>query len=491
MLSAVEKKSDQVYRWLLAYIDENKFSGNQRLPSENALCRKLSVSRETIRVAIDQLVAEGLVYKLKGSGTYFHREKVMTRDLNTDDALYKIGLVLQGQDTSANSGLIEGVRSVLTQEQVDLHVFLTDNKFCNERRCLETVVHQNFHGFIVDGVKSSILSPNLDCYKELYRRKIPVIFYNNFYRNLRCPRVTINDIECAHQLIGRLIDAGHSHIAGIFVYDNYQSVEKFQGMAEAMRNRGLELNDDYIKWCISDEAHNESYVRSIERFLKSIPKCTAIVCCNYIIYRLVMKTLQKMGKTVPEDYSLVCFDYSEETYRQEDVTCSVEQGFEMGRQLALRLMEMISTGECDDRNYTYVMKPILYDGHSIRKLKKVNKDSPGGSTALRENLFTGFVVPENVQQYAGAEAHRQRTAYTLRKSGCFQRHPNLACIRPGRAADKHMLRIPPGVCGPVPEMSGLWENQAHLQRYSGSDFPASTHPEHKSHRDKGFRHLLR
>ena len=32
MLSAVEKKSDQVYRWLLAYIDENKFSGNQRLP---------------------------------------------------------------------------------------------------------------------------------------------------------------------------------------------------------------------------------------------------------------------------------------------------------------------------------------------------------------------------------------------------------------------------------------------------------------------------
>lgn len=358
MLSAVEKKSDQVYRWLLAYIDENKFSGNQRLPSENALCRKLGVSRETIRVAIDQLVAEGLVYKLKGSGTYFHREKVMTRDLNTDDALYKIGLVLQGQDTSANSGLIEGVRSVLTQEQVDLHVFLTDNKFCNERRCLETVVHQNFHGFIVDGVKSSILSPNLDCYKELYRRKIPVIFYNNFYRNLRCPRVTINDIECAHQLIGRLIDAGHSHIAGIFVYDNYQSVEKFQGMAEAMRNRGLELNDDYIKWCISDEAHNESYVRSIERFLKSIPKCTAIVCCNYIIYRLVMKTLQKMGKTVPEDYSLVCFDYSEETYRQEDVTCSVEQGFEMGRQLALRLMEMISTGECDDRNYTYVMKPI-------------------------------------------------------------------------------------------------------------------------------------
>ena len=453
MLSAAEKKSAQVYRWLLAYIDENKFSGNQRLPSENALCRKLGVSRETIRVAIDRLVNEGIVYKVKGSGTYFHREKVMTRDLNTEDALYKIGLVLQGQDTSANSGLIEGVRSVLTQERVDLHVFLTDNKFCNERRCLETVVHQNFHGFIVDGVKSSILSPNLDCYKELYRRKIPVIFYNNFYRNLRCPRVTINDIECAHQLIGRLIDAGHSNIAGIFVYDNYQSVEKFQGMAEAMRDSGLELKDDYIKWCISDEAHNESYVRAIEKFLKGIPKCTAIVCCNYIIYRLVIKTLQKMGKTVPKDYSLVCFDYSEETYRQEDVTCSVEQGFEMGRQLALRLMEMISTGECDDRNYTYVMMAIP-SGRSRRQ----NKNSPGGHKCLRENLFIGSVVRENAQRFADVEEHRRKNVCMLRRIGCFRRHPSRACSHPGRAAGKHRLHILRAACGPVPETFGWWGN---------------------------------
>lgn len=370
MISPAEKKSNQVYRWLLAYIDENKFSGNQKLPSENALCRKLGVSRETIRVAIDRRVAEGMVYKRKGSGTYFHREKVMTRDLNSADAQCKIGLVLQGQDTSANSGLIRGIRSVLAQNQVDLHVFLTDNKFCNERRCLETVMHQGFHGFIVDGVKSSILSLNLDCCKELYRRRIPVIFYNNFYRNLRCPRVIINENECAHQLIGRLVDAGHTNIAGIFVYDNYQSVEKFQEMAEAMRSRGLELKDDYIKWCISDEAHSESYVRSIERFLKNPPKCTAIVCCNYIIYRLVLKALERMGKTVPEDYSLVCFDYSETSYRQEDVTCSVEQGYEMGRQLALRLMKMISTGDCDDRGYTHVMEPILYDGHSVRPPQK-------------------------------------------------------------------------------------------------------------------------
>jgi len=28
------KKADKIYNWLRAYIDENKFSSNQRLPSE-------------------------------------------------------------------------------------------------------------------------------------------------------------------------------------------------------------------------------------------------------------------------------------------------------------------------------------------------------------------------------------------------------------------------------------------------------------------------
>ena len=225
------KKTEEVYRWLMAYIDENKFSGNLRLPSENALCRRLDMSRETVRAALDRMAQEGLVRRVKGSGTYINKEIALSRELGIGSAPLKIGLILQGQDTNANSELLEGIKSVLPADQVDLRVFFTDNKFSNERSCLQAVVHQNFQGFIIDGVKASLLNPNLDCYKEIYRRHIPVIFYNNYYKNLRCPRVIVNDTECADRLIGLLIERGHRHIAGIFVYDNYQSIEKFQGTA--------------------------------------------------------------------------------------------------------------------------------------------------------------------------------------------------------------------------------------------------------------------
>lgn len=365
-----DRKSQQVYQWLLAYIDENKFSGHQKLPSENALCRRLSVSRETVRVAMNQLVQEGLIYRVKGSGTFFYRDQAISRELSQGNAPWKIGLILQGQDPQANSDLIDGIRSVLESQRVDLSIFLTDNKFSNERRCLQAMMHQNFQGFIVDGVKASIMNPNLDCYKELYRRKIPVIFYNNYYKSLPFPRVIINDKECADGLVGRLIQAGHRRIAGIFVYDNYQSVEKFQGMAETMRKHGVEMKDHYIKWCISDEAHSPSYVRSIEKFLRGLPKCTAIVCCNYMIYQLVRQALDKMGKSVPEDYSLVCFDYSGSKPSREGITCSVARSYEMGCELGKRLMRMIENQDCDDINYSYVMKPVIHDGLSIRELIK-------------------------------------------------------------------------------------------------------------------------
>lgn len=367
------RKWEQVYRWLLAYIDENKFTENLKLPSENNLCRRLKVSRETVRLAMEQLEQEGLIRRIQGSGTYFNKDVAMSQELDSSTSHIKIGLILQGQDGSADSELIQGIRSILKDQPAELKIFLTDNKFSNERRCLQTVMHQNFRGFIVDGVKASMVSPNLDCYREIQRRGIPLIFYNNYYQNLHCPRVGVNNGVCAEQLVGRLIQAGHRHIAGIFVFDNYQSVEKFQGMVATLQKHGVEFQDDYIKWCVSNEAHDPKFMRSILKFLKTIPKCTAIVCCNYMIYRLVRQALDSQGKKVPEDYSLVCFDYSADGKEREGITCSVHQGYKIGCQVTKRLMQMIENGECNDRDYSVVMRPEIYVGTSIKQLK--NKSS--------------------------------------------------------------------------------------------------------------------
>ncbi len=367
-MEVFNQKWEKVYRWVLAYIDRNKFSGNLKLPSENDICRYLKVSRDTVRYAMKHLEEEGLIRRVRGSGTYFNRDVSISAALDSGRADIKIGLILQGQDGDAEAELIRGVRSVIRDRQVDLRIFLTDNKFANERRCLQTVMHQNFQGFIVDGVKASMASPNLDCYQEVQRRDIPLIFFNNYYQNLHCARVGVNNNSSAKELIHLLVSAGHREIAGIFVYDNYQSVEKFQGMFAALLTHGIEFRDDYIKWCISNEAHDEKFARSIWKFLKSIPRATAIVCCNYRIYRLVRQVLEAQGKRVPQDYSVVCFDYSAEGKEQEGITCSVYQGYTIGCRMAELLMRMIEREERGNRDYSLILRPEIYIGNSIKQM---------------------------------------------------------------------------------------------------------------------------
>lgn len=371
-----DRKSSRVYNWIRAYIDENQFSENQKLPSENVLCKRLEVSRETVRLALEQLVLEGLIYKIRGSGTYINKETVLSKGVRDASASVKIALILQGQDANANSGLISGIKSILKEKRADLHIFFTKNKFSSEQNCLNVVAHQGFDGFIVDGVKASLLNPNLDCYRSIYQKKIPVIFYNNYYKELRYPKVINNDYRCARELLRLLIQAGHRHIAGIFVYDNYQSIEKFRGYVSSVRKYDVGFDDDNVKWCVSNEAHGVGFYKEVARFLKGLPKCTAVVCCNYMILQAVLKAIKKAGKSVPEDYSLVCFDYSKEDWKDTGITCSVHPGYDMGKQVGGRLMQMIENKDYVDHNYSYVFEPRIYEGKSIRLLNahRLGKD---------------------------------------------------------------------------------------------------------------------
>ena len=341
---------------------------------------RLDVSRETVRQALDRLAREELVYKVRGSGTYINKAVALSREMGNASACVKIGLILQGQDANANSGLISGIRNVMREKQADLHLFFTDNKFSSERNCLNVVAYQDYDGFIVDGVKASLLNPNLDCYRYIYQKKIPVIFYNNYYKELKYPRVINNDWKCALELLGLLARAGHKHIAGIFVYDNYQSIEKFRGYVTALRKYGVEFDDDYVKWCVSNEAHSPGFYKEVGKFLKGLPKCTAIVCCNFMILQAVRRSMEESGKRVPEDYSLVCFDYSGSDWEEAGITCSVHPGYQMGQQVGSRLLRMIENHEYADNGYSYVFEPRIYEGRSIRRIGGTERGGRTGGT---------------------------------------------------------------------------------------------------------------
>jgi len=61
--------------WLRDAIERGDYRPGQRIPSEDELMKRFGVSRGTVRQAIYELVLEGWLYRVQGSGTYVSRPK--------------------------------------------------------------------------------------------------------------------------------------------------------------------------------------------------------------------------------------------------------------------------------------------------------------------------------------------------------------------------------------------------------------------------------
>ncbi|WP_456697621.1 GntR family transcriptional regulator [Aeromicrobium sp. P5_D10] len=70
MSTRAESSYSRVARELRAQILQGAFSDGQRLPTEAELSADYSMSRQTIRRAFQELVSEGMVYRIPGRGTF-------------------------------------------------------------------------------------------------------------------------------------------------------------------------------------------------------------------------------------------------------------------------------------------------------------------------------------------------------------------------------------------------------------------------------------
>lgn len=82
----VDKKSPipvyyQLKNLILKKIGDGDFPAGSLIPSERELSESLDISRMTVRQALNQLVAEGVLYREKGRGTFVSRTKLEQRNI--------------------------------------------------------------------------------------------------------------------------------------------------------------------------------------------------------------------------------------------------------------------------------------------------------------------------------------------------------------------------------------------------------------------------
>lgn len=207
-------KYQEVSNWILSKIQEGSYRYNTRIPSEQTLCRKFELSRQTVRRAIKELTDEGVLRTEKGRGTFVVRQK--NQESRT------IGVLMSYMHDYLFVDILRGIEEVLEIHGYNMEVGITNNHLDKERTFLERMVAANIAGLIIEGTRTALPSPNVRYLQQLQDKGIPIVFIHNKYQNFPCLTFVMDDEKLSYQMTEMLIKHNHKRIAGIFKGDDLQ-----------------------------------------------------------------------------------------------------------------------------------------------------------------------------------------------------------------------------------------------------------------------------
>ena len=354
MLDTSLPKYLAIAEWMKENIYRNSFKSGEKLISENQLCEKFAVSRQTARQAISTLEQEGLVTRRRGSGTYIN-DLALANKL----ASHNIGVITTYLDDHVFPYIISGAEKVLSKKNYNMTLRLTRNKVHNERTQLLSLLDADIDGLIVEGTKTALPNPNRDVYQKFYERNIPVIFINAYYQDMPCNYIVNDDVLGARLATRHLIENGHTKIFGIFKHDDQQGNNRYKGFIDEMYDQEFNIDDRSILWYSTESQEEIFSSEQLPALAEKLKKCTAVICYNDQVAMRLIQLFNHTDIDIPKDLSIVSFDNtSAADIAAVPLTSITHPSKEVGKLAAQSILTMIENPH-HKVNHTFTPELII------------------------------------------------------------------------------------------------------------------------------------
>jgi LacI family transcriptional regulator len=160
----------------------------------------------------------------------------------------------------------------------------------------------------VDGV---LLTPTSDAslphLESLRKHNVPFVLMDREVPGTECDIVLGDSKEGARKLTEHLVALGHRNIAMINGSSSISSARlRLQGYQEALKLNDLPVREEAI---LESSFGPQTQAESMKQWLEAMdPFPTAIVAGNNVLAVEIIDVLRALGKQVPKDISVVCFD---------------------------------------------------------------------------------------------------------------------------------------------------------------------------------------
>lgn len=333
-------KYDLVVNFIKNQIQTGQFEYGDRIPSENELVRRFSLSRCTVRRAIELLTNQGWLEKRHGSGTFVRNTGPLKPRSNI------IGVITTYLDDYIFPTIIRPIEDICAQHGYSLHLGITGNKVEKERVCLQSMLEHHVDGLIMEATKSALPNPNLDLFQTFADRQIPIVFINSRYDAFDCSYVMMDDERSGFLAGEYLIGCGHQNIAAVFKSDDMQGHKRYSGFLRSMHTHGLSVEENSVLWYTTEDIPGLFNEESDKMLMRRLAKSSAVICYNDQIALKILQMFEREHLRAPEDVSIIGFDNSDLCeISSVKLTSIAHAPHEMGILAANGLLELISSGK--------------------------------------------------------------------------------------------------------------------------------------------------
>ena len=286
-------------------INNGKYKAGERLPSMDDLAASYNVNKVTVRRAMAELRAAGLIYSIPAQGTYVS-EQPHAQAAPARGQTLTIGLIshilVPGNIGLYHMDIIEGIRAEVSKHQANL-VILPVWHIDPQIRILDLILQARLDAAI-------FLGP----FEQMPLRRMietgpPAVLLDHELRGAQVDSILVDNRGGGYQAIDHLITMGHRNLAVVCGPDEqWVSRDRMLGVFEVLETSGLPKSAlRTIPGTFERESGYRAMAQMIEAGLDNIP--TGIFCLNDEMAAGALQALHAMTTLrVPEDISIVGFD---------------------------------------------------------------------------------------------------------------------------------------------------------------------------------------
>ncbi len=284
------------------------------------------------------------------------------------------GAISTAQEPTTPTGLpdlfiLQGIQKAFAQSGMTLMIADTNGQSDNVPGLIRTFLQHRVEGLIyIAEYHQRVILPKIPA-------DVPLVLANCF-DDIGTPSVLPDDQRGQHDLVARLVAAGHRRIAYLTLRSGIAATPlRTLGYSTALADAGISFDPTLVQDCDLEERAGETQLLwdAIDRMLRLADPPTTFCCGNDKMALKVYGILRSRGLKVPEEISVAGYD----NYRVIAETLyppltTVELPYiAMGVRAAQRLLAMISGESRDDRSPTMV-SGLVYWRNSVTEIRRSN-----------------------------------------------------------------------------------------------------------------------